>query len=52
MTAEQRSRRTVHPSEAAQRGQLHPDGQRKAAKYLAQASSLEKRFSNSSNVLG
>ena len=34
------------------RGQIQPAGQRKAAKYPAQASSLEKRFSNSSNVLG
>jgi hypothetical protein len=46
------ARRTIHPSEETQRGQIHPAGQRKAAKYSAQTSSLEKRFFNSSNVLG
>jgi len=48
----QRLQRTVHLSTAAQRGQLQPEGQRNAARYSMHASSLENRFSNSSNVRG
>ena len=48
----QRLRRIDQASAPAHRGQTHPSGQRNAARYSTQASSLQKRRSNSSNVLG
>ena len=47
-----RCRRTDQASAPAHLGHAHPSGQRRAARYSAQASSVLNLCSNSSNVLG
>ena len=52
LSQRRRFRRIDKASAPEHRGQTHPSGQRRAAKYSAQASSVLKRLSNSSKVLG